>query len=171
MSGYTGPPLQGSSDILSEKGLRRLLRTVPSRFCLEGQFELVYSITRDGVSLERFYEKANGCAASMLVLRDANHRVFGGFTDEQWKMQDLYYGSPESFVFTVEQPTAGGGSVGGDNDDARGLRTFQWSGKNRFFMHSTRQRLAMGGGYFTLACACTCACGRALICIMNAVVW
>lgn len=133
---------EGRSEILNNLQMRTLLAKVPPRFSLDGRWHLIYSLTRDGKSMSRFYEEAAACECTVLVVRDAAKKVFGGFCNTPWKSQELYYGTAECFVYEVQRHA----------DEAKALyvapiiNTYEWTGDNNFWMHSTRNLLAMGGG-------------------------
>ncbi len=110
----------------------QLLGMTPDRYHLNA-WQLLYSMTRDGVSFARFFERAADTAGTVIVIRDATDAVFGGFAPVAWQREsvDIYYGSGESFVYKIQQ---------GD------VLQYNWSGKNDFYMLSSRTQIAMGGG-------------------------
>jgi len=56
--------------------------------------------------------------------------VFGAFSAEEWHVAHRYYGTGETFVFTLRPK----------------LAVFKWTGKNPFYILSAEDSLAMGGG-------------------------
>lgn len=77
---------------------------------------LVYSINRDGVSMGTFFEKCKYWRYTLLVVRDTNNWVFGGFCCETWKKSTKFYGTGESFLFTLQ--------------DGNEPTCFRWTGEN-----------------------------------------
>lgn len=131
-----GFELMDRSELLCELQMRRVVAQAPQRFGVT-PWRLAYSIARDGCSLARFFEAQESAVACLLVIRDAERGLFGGFSPCAWRprMQHTYYGSGESFVFRFS----------GEEDNEE-LDCYRWSGVNCFFMLSTKDSLAMGGG-------------------------
>ena len=128
----------GESEILTVPQLKRLTCLAPFRSCIGGRWSLVYSLTRDGVSLSSFYHALEGIQSSIFVIRDETKKVFGGFSNEEWQVHEGYYGSADCFVYEITQKS--------------GLSTYRWTGGNTFFLHSTSTTLAFGGGsHFALS--------------------
>eukprot|EP00891_Asterochloris_glomerata_P006940 jgi/Astpho2/6940/gw1.00107.175.1_t len=98
-------------------------------------WQLLYSTSRDGISLKTLYRRAAGHKATLLVVRDAQQCVFGCFASETWKVAPRYFGTGECFVFQL-QPQR--------------LMWKWWQRKNAqkrndFFQFSTGEALCMGG--------------------------
>jgi len=66
-------------------------------------WELLYSLNRDGVSIGTFYEKAKYCRTTLLVVQDSQGYVFGGFCNEAWHPSSKFYGTGETFLFTFKK--------------------------------------------------------------------
>jgi len=82
-------------------------------------WSLIYSTARDGISLNTLLRKAAAAAAPaataapcLLVVKDGSGAVFGAFTTEGWHVAPRFYGTGESFVFSV-RGGVGGGPAGG----------------------------------------------------------
>jgi len=129
-AGLASVEYEGKSSILSGIQILRLLNALPARFQLE-KWQLVYNMTEDGASLKTFHQRLEDSSVSLIVIRDASGRTFGGFASQTWRQSPLYYGTGESFVFLFE---------------GEQLQTFRWSGENRFFQISDGTSVAMGGG-------------------------
>lgn len=69
------------------------------------QWELVYSPAVHGTSLTTFYRQQEG--PNVIVIRDAQGGIFGGFATNSWQPTNGSYGLPEAFVFTVRPPDSG----------------------------------------------------------------
>lgn len=77
---------------------------------------LVYSINRDGDSVGTFFEKCKYWRYTLLVIKDTNGYIFGGFCSEPWKSSTKFYGTGENFLYTFKN---------GDTPTA-----YYWSGEN-----------------------------------------
>jgi len=73
--------------------------TLPS-LIKTADWELVYSLNRDGVSLQTFFEKCKNYKTTLLIVKDTNGWVFGGFCNETWKTSSKFYGTGENFLFS-----------------------------------------------------------------------
>lgn len=67
------------------------------------EFHLSYVLKRDGASLDTVY---SACAdpdvsASFLIIKDEEGYVFGGYLNESLKNGSQFYGTGESFVFSI----------------------------------------------------------------------
>jgi hypothetical protein len=58
------------------------------------------------------------------------NQIFGGFNSVSWSMEPHYYGSGETFLFSLK-PAA---------------KLYRWTGANNNFICSRRDFIAMGGG-------------------------
>jgi len=130
----TSSNFRGDSDILSLKDVLYLQYKMPERHSYE-RWEMVYSTTRHGVSINTFYTKVAHRAPSVIVVEDTRHHVFGCYATEPWERNVTnareYYGSGESFLFKIK-PVA---------------KIFKWSKMNDYFMLSSKEFIAMGGGF------------------------
>lgn len=67
-------------------------------------WHLGYAPKVHGTSLRTFYRRQAG--PNLLVVRDANGGLFGGFAPEAWRPTSAAYGTGESFVFVVREQGA-----------------------------------------------------------------
>ena len=153
--------LSEPSAIFSEDVARRLTSALPARLRLR-DWKMAYSSKRDGISLRSLYRAAareasakNGSSAeSLLFVRDSRGNAFGAFLTEPWRVHQRYYGTGESFVFTVEDESSSrtsGRTSEKDADDANeknqsGVFAFRWSQRNDYFMFGRADCAAVGGG-------------------------
>ncbi len=121
--------LAGESDILGAYELREVVAAAPPRYRLN-RWRLLYSMTRMGVSLKTMYRSIEDARGTIVLLRDQGGKVFGAYASECWKPRAGYYGSGEGFVFEF----------------APAFRRYAWTGDNSFFMMSSAEALAVGGG-------------------------
>ena len=153
--------LSEPSAIFSEDVARRLTSALPARLRLR-DWKMAYSSKRDGISLRSLYRAAareasakNGSSAeSLLFVRDSRGNAFGAFATEPWRVHQRYYGTGESFVFTVEDESSSRTSATSEKellDDANeknpsGVFAFRWSQRNDYFMFGRADCAAVGGG-------------------------
>eukprot|EP00271_Cylindrocystis_brebissonii_P008212 TRINITY_DN22236_c0_g2_i1.p1 TRINITY_DN22236_c0_g2~~TRINITY_DN22236_c0_g2_i1.p1 ORF type:complete len:670 (+),score=104.46 TRINITY_DN22236_c0_g2_i1:168-2177(+) len=123
------PKREGQSAILTDHHFKALAASLPVRL-RTASWNLLYSASRDGISLNTLYRKVGKRGPAILIVRDTKKHVFGCFGSEDWKVNTRYYGNGECFVFQV-QPE---------------LKAFRWTRANSYFMYSTPSVLAMGGG-------------------------
>ncbi len=130
------PTLRGIADdtpcVLNQRQTRRLRRALPASLSL-CDWNLLYAASRDGYSLETFYERAVGKGPTLLILADDRGHLLGGFSSTSWERPTgtgRFTGTGESFVFTVAPKFA----------------TYAWTGKNSEFVLSRADMIAFGGG-------------------------
>mmetsp|Transcript_5129 Transcript_5129/g.11814 ORF Transcript_5129/g.11814 Transcript_5129/m.11814 type:complete len:146 (+) Transcript_5129:1-438(+) len=94
-------------------------------------WKLLYSTARHGISINTFFRRAEmSTSPSLLVVEDTKKHVFGCFASLPWRQGHNYYGTGESFVFSV-RPS---------------FKMYRWSRKNDLFQLSDTACLAVGGG-------------------------
>jgi hypothetical protein len=64
-------------------------------------WRLVYSSFRDGTSLHTLLRKAAGAAPTLLVVQSSGGGLFGAYCTEAWHTAPRFYGTGETFVFSV----------------------------------------------------------------------
>eukprot|EP00927_Polykrikos_kofoidii_P034657 TRINITY_DN29360_c0_g1_i2.p1 TRINITY_DN29360_c0_g1~~TRINITY_DN29360_c0_g1_i2.p1 ORF type:complete len:379 (-),score=46.86 TRINITY_DN29360_c0_g1_i2:6-1142(-) len=89
-----------SRPILTPGLASSLMEHMPSTCRLAAEWRLTYSPVVHGTSLKTFYRAQQG-GPNVIIIREANGRVFGGFITESWRPERGNYGSAESFVFSV----------------------------------------------------------------------
>ncbi|KAM3570389.1 hypothetical protein VYU27_007547 [Nannochloropsis oceanica] len=136
-----GLPLSSSSILssLTPSQLISLEAALPPQH-RDYAWRLLYSLAGDGASLNTFFKKAKNREPTLLVLKDMQGGVFGGFATRVWMEKgESYYGDGESFVWSLV------GEVGAEGEAP--LRKYAWSTENSYFQLSTsKDGLAMGGG-------------------------
>eukprot|EP01119_Soliformovum_irregulare_P005379 TRINITY_DN17146_c0_g1_i1.p1 TRINITY_DN17146_c0_g1~~TRINITY_DN17146_c0_g1_i1.p1 ORF type:complete len:512 (+),score=98.25 TRINITY_DN17146_c0_g1_i1:122-1657(+) len=121
--------LQGQSEIIQLDDMIKIISWLPQRFQLS-HWKLLYSTNKHGISINTFYHRCKNQGSCILVIEDTNHNVFGAFVSDFWRPQKGYYGTGETFVFTVK-PT---------------LANYHWSRMNNLFMLSDETSISLGGG-------------------------
>jgi Na+/glutamate symporter len=98
------------------------------------KFVLKYSLQRDGASLASLlslcHTGANDCFSSLIVIEDSWGYIFGGYIASALSNSRSYYGTGESFVFTL----------------APSANVYRSEGTNSLFVLSSVDQLLMGGG-------------------------
>ncbi|RLN92313.1 hypothetical protein BBJ28_00008785 [Nothophytophthora sp. Chile5] len=95
----------------------------------------LYGLEANGSSLETLLILAKSRSPTLLVVKDAEGNVFGGFASDEWHRALHYYGTGETFLFSFASPNAAGGFV-----------KYAWSRKNSYFLLCSEESLIMGGG-------------------------
>ena len=63
-------------------------------------WRLLYSSAHDGASMIKFYEKTANYSGTIMLIRDINRNVYGGYANGAWKISKYFYGTGESFLFS-----------------------------------------------------------------------
>jgi len=100
----------------------------------QDNFELKYSLARDGASMMALLSKSSEAKRTILAIKTISGDVFGAFTSSSWfDNGNKYYGSYESFLWKLDQAS-------GDN-----LKVYPWNGSNRNIQLSNTDKLILGG--------------------------
>ena len=109
------PKKSEKSEILSDLQISNLIENFPS-YLKMADWNLVFSINRDGVSMGTFFQQSKDWRYTLMVIKDTNGWVFGGFTSETWRKSNKFYGTGESFLYTLK--------------DGNETALFRWTGEN-----------------------------------------
>lgn len=69
-----------------------------------GKPELLYRMSRDGMSPLDFHSRCDGIASTVTLIKSSNGFVFGGYAGEAWHGEGSYIYCSKSFIFTVTNP-------------------------------------------------------------------
>lgn len=118
------------SRILEASHVQELASELPP--CTVGHtWHLVYSTSRHGSSLKTLYRKLTGSDSPVLIIiKDANEQMFGGFLSHPLRPSDKFYGTGETFLFLLHPR----------------FKCFKWTGENSFFIKGDLDSFAIGGG-------------------------
>lgn len=94
-------------------------------------WELLYSINRDGYSSENFFAKIKDHEYTMLVIKDQRGHVFGAFCTEEWQHARGFRGNGESWVYTFH--------------NGEDLHLSPATGMNEMYQHADADGLIIGG--------------------------
>jgi len=131
-------------DLMLNPSLARcLMEHLPLRFRLAvgasagPEWTLRYTAKAHGISMATLYRNLSGFQGTILLLRDDEDYIFGGFAPDAWEPSGKFYGSGEAFVFTF-------GCIASGSDLQ--VRAYPWTSHNTWCMYADMQVLAMGGG-------------------------
>jgi hypothetical protein len=123
------PSLLGNGQLLSLEIVWTLRMHVPQRFKYH-DWKLAFSTAVHGTSLLTFYKQLENKSPTILVIRDTDGHLFGGFASEPWAISKGFFGTGESFLFSI-LPT---------------FAVYTWTGADDYYLLAKREFLAMGGG-------------------------
>ncbi|CAI9558991.1 unnamed protein product [Staurois parvus] len=124
------PDLKQESHLLEEMHIEKLARRLPAR--VQGYpWHLVYRMQEHGASLKTLYRNLSSLDSPvLLVVKDMDNQVFGAYATHPFRVNDHYYGTGETFLFTFSPD----------------FKAFKWSGENSYFINGDTASLALGGG-------------------------
>ena len=93
------PKLDNPSDILSTNQLKELHSRLPSYHQYSNLYR-IFTISVDGSLLKTLYDKCEGINNSVLVVKDDEGNIFGGYASEEYKPNSKFGGTGECFLFT-----------------------------------------------------------------------
>jgi hypothetical protein len=132
---------------------KSLLKHLPARLRVPGAvvWRLCYKPSAHGTSMATLHRMISGCERSVLIIRDADDHVFGGFAPAAWQVSRRFHGSGEAFLFTFGKLVDRSNGAESEDEDGRSLdmptaSIFQWTSSNRHFMYLSHELIAMGGG-------------------------
>jgi len=123
-------PCPGLSRSILSLDLAVQLRELLPCYLRFADWELGYAPCVHGTSMSTFYRQQGG--PNLLVVRDVDGNIFGGFAPAEWRPTAGAYGGTEAFVFVARRAvevadaadagceSAGGRSCGADGDGVAG---------------------------------------------------
>lgn len=121
-----------SSILLNEDDILGLHSLLPPVYKQKSDWHLLYSNAKHGISMQTFYIRLRERLPTILLIEDSHRGVFGAFVSEEWQRSSSYYGTGETFLFILEPKIR--------------RKAFHWTQKNSYFMYTTDQEIAFGGG-------------------------
>ena len=132
------PKLNIPSEIFSSIQLKELHSKLPY-YHQYTNLKRVFSISVDGCALRSFYDKCEKVNNSILVLKDEDGNIFGGYASEAWTPKYTFYGTGECFLFTYYKENR--------------INIFSSTGQNDHYMYGDDEQICMGcsDDYFSLS--------------------
>ena len=155
------PPEQLLSNprILSTSQIKALVQAAIPTHLHWKKWVRLYSSSRDGDSFESMIFKTKGHRYSVIVVKNMQGDIFGGFVASEWQephtRADSFYGTGQCFLFSFVDVTEGNVNV------------YKWTGSNMYIQlcDISRSRIAMGGGgSFGLVVEDNFTCGSSGVC-------
>ncbi|XP_041831997.1 nuclear receptor coactivator 7 isoform X2 [Melanotaenia boesemani] len=124
------PILIDSSDLLQDTHIEKLACRLPAR--VQGYpWRLAYSTEKHGTSLKTLYRNlADVDSPVLLVIKDMDHQIFGGFSTHPFRVSEHCYGTGETFLYSFSPE----------------ITVYHWTGENSYFVKGDTDSLQMGGG-------------------------
>ncbi|CAF4708086.1 unnamed protein product [Rotaria sp. Silwood1] len=130
--GIPAPKLLHPSTLINEEQSKQILLELPARvhalnWCL------IFSTETHGFSLNQLYRRSleiDHDSPALLIIKDIEQNIFGAFTSHQLMVSEGFYGTGESFLFTLHPE----------------FRVFNWSGYNEFFVKGDLHSIGFGSG-------------------------
>lgn len=122
----------GASKILSMKHVDQLEQALPSNYqCCD--WSLLFRMSLHGANTMTLLHRAGGHNATLLVIQDSRGGIFGVLLTEALRTaeRDKYYGNGTMGVWSFCSGT---------------IKFYPWSYKNSYFLLSSKDNLAVGGG-------------------------
>lgn len=124
------PELEGESEVLLLQDIHNINSCLPPRItgC---NWRLVFTTSRDGFSLGSLFRKCQGLVGpTLLAIEDTTGAAFGALLSDPPRLEEHFYGTGESFLFSVRP----------------GYRVYNWSGENLLFIQGSHENLVIGAG-------------------------
>ena len=93
------PRLDVPSEILNNTQLKEIHTYLPYFHQYVSLYRL-FSLSVDGSALKSLYKKCEGIKNSILVIKDDEGNIFGGYASDVFYPSSTFCGSPDSFLFT-----------------------------------------------------------------------
>eukprot|EP01064_Diplonema_japonicum_P030034 TRINITY_DN4989_c0_g7_i1.p1 TRINITY_DN4989_c0_g7~~TRINITY_DN4989_c0_g7_i1.p1 ORF type:complete len:659 (+),score=77.01 TRINITY_DN4989_c0_g7_i1:122-1978(+) len=132
--------LQGEEPLLDDEKRRLLCKTLPARHGTQ-HWDLAFSTRLHGFLMSSFLRSTEFVGPNIVVIQTIDGETFGGYTAQSWQPQKYHYGNGETMVFAFKNM-----ATEQDNADEYELCSWQWSGRNRFFVKCDVDEIAFGGG-------------------------
>ena len=84
---------------LLQKAYRDQLITWIDRPC---HFRLLYKISTDGCSAQKFHQLCDGQGPTVTVLYNTNNTIFGGYLSQRWNSDGDYINDTNAFLFRLQ---------------------------------------------------------------------
>eukprot|EP01084_Bolivina_argentea_P056936 104110_1 len=116
--------------------LREIISKCPARTHV-WKWKLFYSTAVHGISMNTLYNNCENIGESIIIIKDSNNNIFGGFVDVEWTVSTEYRGSIDCFVFHF---------IDIKKDDKRKLTIYRSSGQKNYFVRNDMESITIGAG-------------------------
>ena len=132
------PKLNTPSEIFTPIQLKELHSKLPY-YHQYTNLRRVFTISVDGCALRSLYDKSEKVNNSILVVKDEDGNVFGGYASEAWKPKFTFYGTGECFLFTFLKENR--------------IKVYSSTAENDHYMYGDNDQICMGcsDDYFALS--------------------
>ncbi|EKE39236.1 hypothetical protein ENUP19_0252G0032 [Entamoeba nuttalli] len=117
------------SDMIPVNSYVNFVSMLPDRFAIM-DFTCLFSTKTDGFSLSNLYSLCAARSPLIILVRDDTGALFGGYVSDPIKIHRHYYGTGESFLFTIEPHT----------------KKYSSTSANNYFIMTNLDKFIMGGG-------------------------
>ncbi|KAL0489453.1 TLD domain-containing protein [Acrasis kona] len=100
------PTLESDSNTLKQDDVEFLFQHLPQELKTHSTWSLLYSSSRDGMSMRTFYSAVQLRGPQFLIIKDTKSDVFGCFAPESWDKRQDFYGSEKCFIFKLSPDKA-----------------------------------------------------------------
>ncbi|CAM4817426.1 unnamed protein product [Rotaria magnacalcarata] len=129
---FPAPKLLQPSVLINEDQSKQILIELPARVHGLNWF-MIFSTEVHGFSLNQLYRRCGEVdhdLPALIIVKDVEQNIFGAFTSHQLMISEGFYGTGESFLFTIHPD----------------FRVFNWSGQNEFFAKGDLHSIGFGSG-------------------------
>ena len=95
------PEKSHKSIILSDLQLSNFIRCLPS-FYRQSEWKRIFNLDEDGCSLITFFQSCREWDTTVMVIKDENGWIFGGFCTEAWKCSYTFFGNGQNFLYSFQ---------------------------------------------------------------------
>ena len=118
------------NSLLSVEHIRAIVNAMPNRLQAT-DWKLMYSSELHGYSLQTLYTRARKLKGpSVLVVKDTDGHIFGGFASHTWRKNVSFFGTGECFLFSLSPK----------------IKMYSWTGANSQFLLAREECIGFGGG-------------------------
>lgn len=124
------PELEGESEVLHLQDIHNITACLPPRIT-GSNWRLVFTTSRDGFSLASLFRKCQDLSGPVLLaIEDTGGAAFGALLSDPPRLEEHFYGTGESFLYSV-RPS---------------YRVYSWTGENLLFVRGSQESLVVGAG-------------------------
>eukprot|EP00123_Amoebidium_parasiticum_P004592 comp15881_c0_seq1/m.13228 comp15881_c0_seq1/g.13228 ORF comp15881_c0_seq1/g.13228 comp15881_c0_seq1/m.13228 type:complete len:426 (-) comp15881_c0_seq1:384-1661(-) len=128
--GWACVELEGTSNIINPNVARTVAQHLPPGIH-DRNWSLLYSTYEHGTSLHTLYRRCHGGGPCVLIIKESEDYVFGGYTSQPIESTEgKYVGNGECFLFSLKPE----------------FKVYPWTSRNRYFFMGADKSFHMGSG-------------------------